>query len=95
VVSEALKSGWLPYERVVLAVLFMSPLVIRAAAVDGIPLGPAAMAAMAALVVRRACADSGAGRSAQALEGAHGHRRAGDVSSGAQSPFRGCGTCAS
>ena len=58
VVSEALKTGWLPYERIVLAALFLSPLVIRAAAMDGLPLGPAAIAAVAALVLRRAHASA-------------------------------------
>ena len=67
-VSEALKGGWLPYERAALAALFLSPLVIRAAAMDGIPLGPVAIASVAALVLRRAFV--GAGRSSQARSGA-------------------------
>jgi hypothetical protein len=58
-VSEALRAGWLPYERVGLALLFALPLVIRTAAMDGIPLGPVALALMALLVLRRVFAAPG------------------------------------
>jgi hypothetical protein len=52
-VAEAARAGWLPYERVLLAVLFASPLAILPFAVHGVPLAPAALAVLAALVARR------------------------------------------
>ncbi|MEN3976142.1 glycosyltransferase family 87 protein [Emcibacter sp. SYSU 3D8] len=52
--SDALRTGWLPYERLGLAVLYFAPAVIVAASVNGIPLGPLVPAALAALVFRRA-----------------------------------------
>ena len=52
-VSEAIKTIWLPFERICLAVLYLSPLAIIAAAANGIPLAPAALILLAALVVRR------------------------------------------
>lgn len=53
VASEAIRNGWLPYERITLAVLYLSPLMIVSAATRGIPLAPLALAALAALVLRR------------------------------------------
>jgi hypothetical protein len=51
---EAARTGWLPYERVGLACLFLAPLVIKLAAqLLGLPLSPVALALLAALVVRR------------------------------------------
>jgi len=55
--SEAGRLGWLPYERMALAVLFMAPLAIKPVALGhGIPLAPAALAVLGALVLRRAWA---------------------------------------
>ena len=51
--SEAVRAGWLPYERMTLAVLHLSPLIIKPAAVHGVPLAPLAVAALAALTWRR------------------------------------------
>lgn len=52
-ISEAVAHGWLPYERVALALLYASPLIIIPASVNGVPLAPLAEAALAMLVVRR------------------------------------------
>jgi hypothetical protein len=51
--SEAVRRGWLPYERISLAVLYLSPLIIKPASVHGVPLAPLAIAALAALTLRR------------------------------------------
>jgi Glycosyltransferase family 87 len=51
--SEAVRKGWLPYERMTLAVLYLSPLIIKPASVHGVPLAPLAVAALAALTLRR------------------------------------------
>jgi alpha-1,2-mannosyltransferase len=51
--SEAIRTRWLPYERVALAFLYLSPLVIKSAAVHRVPLGPVVLAGLAALVLRR------------------------------------------
>jgi hypothetical protein len=51
---EAARGGWLAYERIGLAVLFVAPLAIKAAAQGaGVPLAPVALAGLAGLVVRR------------------------------------------
>ena len=51
---EAARTGWLPYERAGLAVLFLAPLMIKLAAqLMAVPLAPPALAILAALVVRR------------------------------------------
>ncbi len=52
--GEAIRTGWLPYERGALALLFVSPLAILIAGSKGLPLGPFAMIALLALVTRRA-----------------------------------------
>jgi hypothetical protein len=51
--SEAVRKGWLPYERMTLAVLYLSPLIIKPASVHGVPLAPLALATLAALTLRR------------------------------------------
>jgi hypothetical protein len=48
-VSEASRTGWLPYERSSLAALYLAPLAV----VSGIPLAPATLAGLAALFWRR------------------------------------------
>jgi len=53
IAAQSLESGWLPYERILLAALYVSPLAIKAAALHGVPLAPAAMSLLALLVVRR------------------------------------------
>jgi len=53
IAAQALRSGWLPYERILLATLYVSPIAIKAAALHGVPLAPAAMAALALVVGRR------------------------------------------
>jgi len=52
-VSEANRTIWLPYERVGLAILYLSPLAIIAAAANGLPLAPAVLIVLAVLVMRR------------------------------------------
>lgn len=53
--SEALRSGWLPYEKLLLAILYLSPWLIRFVTVKlSFPLAPVALVALAALVARRA-----------------------------------------
>jgi hypothetical protein len=54
IAAEACRSGWLPYERVALALLYLSPAAIKIAAYHGVPLGPLAMAALAWLTFTRA-----------------------------------------
>lgn len=53
IAAQAVQSGWLPYERILLAALYLSPIPIKGAALHGIPLGPAAMTVLAVLVARR------------------------------------------
>jgi hypothetical protein len=53
IAAEALKHGWLPYERITLAALTLSPLAIKAAALHAIPVAPVAMTVLAWMVVRR------------------------------------------
>ncbi len=52
-IGEALRSGWLPYERVAIALLYLSPLIVVPANAVAVPLAPLADAALLALVVRR------------------------------------------
>ena len=52
-IAAARRDGWLPYERATIATLFMSPLLIKTAAVQGIPLAPLAILTLTALVIRR------------------------------------------
>ncbi len=51
--SEAARSGWLPYERLVIAVLFCAPAAITVLSLKGVPLAPLAMAALLVTVWRR------------------------------------------
>lgn len=53
--AEAVAKGWLPYERMTLALLYISPLIVIPASANGVPLAPLAEAALAILVVRRIC----------------------------------------
>lgn len=53
VASEAGRSGWLPYERLAIAVLFWSPAAITVLSLKGVPLAPLAMAALLVTVWRR------------------------------------------
>lgn len=52
-ISQAMTNGWLPYERVGLALLYVSPFIIIPATVHGVPLAPVAVAALILFVVRR------------------------------------------
>jgi|SRR3954453_15427905 hypothetical protein len=52
-ISEALAKGWLPYERAVLAALYVAPIIIIPAGSNGVPLAPIAAVALALSVVRR------------------------------------------
>jgi alpha-1,2-mannosyltransferase len=52
-ISEAVKNGWLPYERAVLAALYVTPIIMMPAASNGVPLAPIAEVALIILVVRR------------------------------------------
>jgi alpha-1,2-mannosyltransferase len=52
-VSAADHTGWLPYERVALFLLYLSPIAILVLMTRGIPLAPVGLAILAALVVRR------------------------------------------
>lgn len=52
-VSEASRTGWLPYERVTLALLYVSPLVIIVAMTRDVALAPVALAILGGLVIRR------------------------------------------
>jgi hypothetical protein len=51
--AEAARNGWLPYERITLAGLYVMPLAIKVAAMHGVPLAPAAVVTLALLVGRR------------------------------------------
>ena len=52
-IAAAFADGWLPYERVALALLYLSPLLIIPASSHGAPLAPLAAAALLILVIRR------------------------------------------
>ncbi len=52
-VSQALAQGWLPYERIALAALYLTPFVMVPAGANGVQLAPLACAALVALVARR------------------------------------------
>jgi hypothetical protein len=52
-VSEAIRTHWLPYERATLALLYMAPLAIWAGMPNGIPLAPVVLTMLALLVSRR------------------------------------------
>lgn len=51
--STAVANGWSPYERVALALLYVSPLIIIPASANGVPLAPLAEVALTILVIRR------------------------------------------
>ena len=53
IARAAARSGWLPYERLGLALLFWAPLALKPAAVHGLPLGPLVLLGAAVLVGRR------------------------------------------
>lgn len=53
VIAQALAQGWLPYERIALAVLYLAPFAMVPAGANGLQLAPIAAAALAILVVRR------------------------------------------
>jgi len=52
-VAQAIVNGWLAYERITLALLYISPLIIVPASARGVPLAPFAELVLLALVVRR------------------------------------------
>jgi glycosyl transferase family 87 len=52
-ISTAVANGWLPYERVALALLYASPLIIIPASANGVPLAPLADVALTIFVIRR------------------------------------------
>jgi hypothetical protein len=52
-IAEAVAKGWLPYERTVLAALYIAPLIIVPASVHAVPLAPLAELALLVLVLRR------------------------------------------
>ncbi|WP_194474277.1 glycosyltransferase family 87 protein [Bradyrhizobium sp. CCBAU 51753] len=51
--AQALARGWLPYERLTLAALYLTPFIMVPAGANSIPLGPFAVTALIAVVVRR------------------------------------------
>jgi alpha-1,2-mannosyltransferase len=52
-ISQALAQGWLPYERIALAALYLTPFAMVPASANGLQLAPIAGAALIALVARR------------------------------------------
>ncbi|MBR0900484.1 DUF2029 domain-containing protein [Bradyrhizobium tropiciagri] len=52
-ISQALVQGWLPYERIALAALYVTPFAMVPASANGLQLAPVAAAALIALVTRR------------------------------------------
>ena len=52
-ISEAVTSGWLPFERVTLAALYVTPFAMIPAGSNGVPLAPAAVVGLVILLVRR------------------------------------------
>ncbi|MGY4569351.1 hypothetical protein ACVWY5_002421 [Bradyrhizobium sp. USDA 3256] len=52
-IAQALAQGWLPYERIALAALYLTPFAMVPAGANGLQLAPIAAAAVAILVVRR------------------------------------------
>lgn len=52
-IAQALAQGWLPYERIALAALYLAPFVMVPAGANGLQLAPFACAALVALVARR------------------------------------------
>lgn len=52
-IAHALAHGWLPYERIALAALYMTPFAMVPAGANGLQLAPIAAAVLMALVARR------------------------------------------
>ena len=52
-VSEAVRTGWLPYERLTVMGLYLAPAVVTLASGYGVPLGPPALAVLTVSVARR------------------------------------------
>ncbi|MCA6121461.1 DUF2029 domain-containing protein [Bradyrhizobium sp. WSM 1704] len=52
-IAQAIVQGWLPYERITLAALYLTPFAMVPAGSNNVPLGPFAIAALILLVVRR------------------------------------------
>lgn len=52
-IAPALAQGWLPYERIALAALYLTPFATVPAGANGLQLAPIAAVALAILVVRR------------------------------------------
>lgn len=52
-IAQAIAQGWLPYERIALAALYLTPFAMVPAGSNNVPLGPFATAALMVLVVRR------------------------------------------
>lgn len=52
-ISEAVTSGWLPFERVTLVALYVTPFAMIPAGSNGVPLAPAAVVGLVILLVRR------------------------------------------
>ncbi|WP_456731949.1 glycosyltransferase family 87 protein [Bradyrhizobium sp. USDA 3364] len=52
-ISQALEQGWLPYERIALAALYLTPFAMVPASANGLQLAPIAGIALVALLARR------------------------------------------
>ncbi|MBN8992056.1 MAG: DUF2029 domain-containing protein [Rhizobiales bacterium] len=52
-ISEAVENGWLPYERIMLAALYITPFLMIPASANDVPLAPIAILALTILVIRR------------------------------------------
>jgi hypothetical protein len=52
-ISEAVAKGWLPYERAILAALYVTPFLMIPAGPNGVPLAPIAVGALTLSVIRR------------------------------------------
>jgi alpha-1,2-mannosyltransferase len=61
IVSQARRSGWLPYEQAILIVLYLAPFAITVASEHGIPLAPLAVGILLFCIARR-MGDRRAGR---------------------------------
>ena len=65
---EGCRSGFLPFEKALMALAFALPLVSRiVAGAVGLPLAPLTIAALLALILRRALGPAAAGRRAPSL----------------------------
>ncbi len=52
--SQAIQTGWLPFERLTLGLIYFAPLAIKSATAHGVPLAPIAVLATTVLTLRRA-----------------------------------------